>query len=75
MDKYDDFYGWWSWYNRRLFLRFLAFVAALFFFNEREGWLFFANANDVTTLQDHVQLYQELLWENSIIDSSVKVAE
>lgn len=71
MDKYNDFYECWSWYNRRLFLRFVAFVAALFFFNEWEWGLFIANANDTPTLSEYSILMEQQLWERWTIDSLV----
>jgi hypothetical protein len=73
MDKYNDMYD--GWYNRRLFLWFLTFLAALYFFNETEGWLFFANATELITMQEYTLLIEENVWENLIIDSSVKGAE
>lgn len=71
MDKYNDLYEWWSCYNRRLFLRFIAFVAALFFFNEREWGLFVANASDSATLGGNNYLIEQDLWKKWMIDSPV----
>lgn len=71
MDKYNDLYEWWSSYNRRLLLRFLAFIVALFFFNEREWGLFVANAKETSTLGEYRILAQQNIWEKWTTDLPV----
>lgn len=75
MNKYEDFYDWGAWYNRRLFLWFIAFLMALFFFNEREWGLFIAKADDATIIQQRNQLYIEVVWENWMNDLLVDDVE
>jgi hypothetical protein len=77
IDKYNDLYEWGGAYNRRLFLWFLAFLAALFFFNEWGWWLFIANAKqqDLSILENYRVLEDGYAWESSIMDLYVDDAE